>query len=279
MKFVVTAAWLLEHKEDKNLVIADCRFRLDDVQAGDIAYRTAHLPGAVRLDLDRDLTGGKGEHGGRHPLPDLARLAGKLGELGIGSGTTVVAYDDQGGAMASRLWWLLRYAGHEGKAYILDGGYTGWEKAGYPLDSAGPAPIKRDFRLQVRPEMTADVEEVRSKLGQPGVVLVDSREAPRYRGEAEPIDRKAGHIPGAVNRFWGEGRGTDGAWKSAEAQSERFADLSRDDEIIVYCGSGVTACPNVMALEAAGFTRVKLYPGSWSDWISYADNPIATGEE
>ncbi|MFC0332378.1 sulfurtransferase [Paenibacillus sepulcri] len=279
MKAIVTAAWLAEHAQDKDLIIADCRFRLDDVAAGDSAYQAAHLPGAVRLDLDRDLTGAKGEHGGRHPLPDLAQLAAKLGSLGIGNGTTVVAYDDQGGAMASRLWWLLRYMGHDAEAYILDGGYTGREKAGYPLDSAVPEPNPQTFRLQVREGLTADVEEVRGKLGQPGVVLVDSREAPRYRGEAEPIDRAAGHIPGAVNRFWGEGRGADGAWKSAEAQRERFADLSRDDEIIVYCGSGVTACPNVMALEAAGFTRVKLYPGSWSDWISYADNPVAVGDE
>jgi thiosulfate/3-mercaptopyruvate sulfurtransferase len=127
--------------------------------------------------------------------------------------------------------------------------------------------------------MVADMEEVKAKVGTPGVVVVDSREGPRYRGEVEPIDPVAGHIPGAINRFWSEGRREDGSWKDANEQAARFADLSRDDEIIVYCGSGVTATPNVLALQEAGFIRVKLYPGSWSDWISYEGNPVAVGEE
>ncbi|WP_409344653.1 sulfurtransferase [Paenibacillus sp. MBLB4367] len=278
MHAIVSKNWLLARLYEPDIVIADCRFLLGKPDAGHEAYIESHIPGAVYLDLEKDLSAPIGEHGGRHPLPDMDALAKRLGKAGIGSDTRVVVYDDQGGAMASRLWWLLQYLGHEA-VYVLDEGFSAWKQAGFPVSSEQKVIVPASFIARPQTVLTADAAEVKAKLHAPGVVLIDSREAPRYRGEVEPIDRTAGHIPGAINRFWAEGRRADGSWKSPEEQAERFADLSRDDEIIVYCGSGVTACPNVLALKSAGFDKVKLYAGSWSDWISYEENPIAVGEE
>jgi thiosulfate/3-mercaptopyruvate sulfurtransferase len=284
MKAIVTAAWLRERLDAgaENLAVADCRFLLSDTEAGEKAYREGHIPGAYYADLERDLSAPKQPdvRGGRHPLPNPDELAAVFGRLGIDRRTTVVAYDDQGGAMASRLWWLLRWMGHDGEAYVLEGGFTGWKAAGYPVSADIPAAAEGAvYEPNLQEQLVLGQAEVRERLGKPGVVLVDSREAPRYRGESEPIDPVAGHIPGAVNRFWKDALDETGNWRNAEGQKERFADLSADDEIIVYCGSGVTACPNVLALESAGFRNVKLYAGSWSDWISCEGNPIATGEE
>jgi thiosulfate/3-mercaptopyruvate sulfurtransferase len=278
MQSLVPVKWLFARLYESDLVIVDCRFQLGKPDAGRQAYEEAHIPGAVYLDLEKDLSAPLGEHGGRHPLPDAAELAKRLGLAGISNDSRVVAYDDQGGAMASRLWWLLTYLGHS-SVYVLEEGFTAWQKAGLLVSSEPTVIFPKAFVPQPQHEMLADVQEVKAKLGAPGIVLVDSREAPRYRGEVEPIDRVAGHIPGAINLFWGEGRRADGTWKNADEQRERFAGLSQEDEIIVYCGSGVTATPNVLALQAAGFARVKLYAGSWSDWISYEGNPVATGEE
>ena len=277
MRNVVAMKWLLARLYEENQVIVDCRFQLGKPNAGREAYEAAHIPGAVYLDLERDLSGPVGEHGGRHPLPDISELADKLGALGIDSSVRVVAYDDQGGAMASRLWWLLRYMGHENVA-VMDQGFTAWKDAGFPVTDAAPAvPIPKTFVPKLQDGMLADVEDVRRAVHGGAAVLIDSREGPRYRGEVEPLDRVAGHIPGARNRFWKEALAADGAWKNAEEQRARFADLQQDDRIIVYCGSGVTACPNVLALEEAGFRNVRLYAGSWSDWISYEGNAVADG--
>jgi len=279
MNPIVSIEWLRERQNEPGLRIVDCRFWMGKPNTGREAYEEAHIPGAVYIDLEKDLSAPVGKHGGRHPLPDPNSLAERLGQLGIGNDSRIVAYDDQGGAMASRFWWLLAYLGHD-EVYLLDRGFAAWQEAGLPVQ-AGPAAsaAAKRFKPAVRDGILASAEEVRGKLGQAGVVLVDSREAPRYRGESEPIDSVAGHIPGAINRFWGEGWRADGVWKSADEQAARFAGLPVDDEIIVYCGSGVTATPNVLALCQAGFTRVKLYAGSWSDWISYEENPIAVGEE
>lgn len=265
---------------EHDVVIVDCRFQLGQPDAGRTAYEEGHIPGAIYLDLEKDLSGELGEHGGRHPLPDAATLAARFGRAGIGNDSRVVAYDDQGGAMASRLWWLLRYLGHTNVS-VLDGGYSAWQKAGCPVSAEHKVIIPSTFHATVQHNMLVEVDEVRESLGSEGIVLIDSREAPRYRGEVEPIDRVAGHIPGARNLFWADVRRADGTWKDADEQRQRFADagLSQDDEIVVYCGSGVTATPNVLALQEAGFSSVKLYAGSWSDWISYGENPIATGDE
>lgn len=263
---------------EPDLVIVDCRFQLGQPESGRAAYEESHIPGAVYLDLEKDLSAPVGEHGGRHPLPDAATLTGTLSRVGIGNDVRVVAYDDQGGAMASRLWWLLKYLGHE-QVYVLDEGFAAWVKAGYPVSSEQKVPIPSPFLATVQHNMLVEADEVRELLGSDRVTLIDSREAPRYRGEVEPIDRVAGHIPGAINRFWKDALDEGGAWKDEAGQAARFRDLPQDRELIVYCGSGVTACPNVLALQEAGYQKVRLYAGSWSDWISYSENPIATGDE
>ncbi|MBO7746221.1 sulfurtransferase [Paenibacillus sp. MWE-103] len=278
MNSIVSLKWLLARMYEADIVIVDCRFQLGKPASGREAYEEAHIPGAVYLDLEKDLSAPIEAHGGRHPLPDIAQLTGTFSRAGIGNDKRVVAYDDQGGAMASRLWWLLKYLGHE-EVYVLDEGFTAWKNAGFPVNAEQRTLIPSPFFATVQHNLLVEMDEVREKLGHADVTLIDSREAPRYRGEVEPLDRKAGHIPGARNRFWAEGRGADGKWKDAEAQAARFEGLDKDRETIVYCGSGVTACPNVLALREAGFTNVRLYAGSWSDWISYEGNPIATGEE
>ncbi|WP_123042836.1 sulfurtransferase [Cohnella candidum] len=279
MRNVVTMKWLLARLYEPDMVIVDCRFQLGQPDAGRHAYEESYIPGAVHFDLERDLSSPVGEHGGRHPLPDINELVQKLGKAGIDRNVRVIAYDDQGGMMASRFWWLLRYLGHE-QVYVLDQGFSAWKSAGYPVTNAAP-PVRfpKTFEAQLHPEMLASVEDVRRASQEGTDVLIDSREAPRYRGEMEPIDKKAGHIPTAKNRFWKDVLGADGAWKSAEEQRERFGDLKEEESIIVYCGSGVSACPNVLALEEAGFQNVRLYVGSWSDWISYIHNPITNGDE
>lgn len=278
MQHIVPVKWLLARMYESDVVIVDCRFQLGQPDAGRKAYEEGHIPGAIYLDLEKDLSAPVDEHGGRHPLPDAAELAGLFSKSGISNESRVIAYDDQGGAMASRLWWLLSYLGHT-NVFVLDGGFSAWKNAGCPVTTEQKVTIPASFVATVQHNMLVEVDEVRESLGTGRFVLIDSREAPRYRGEVEPIDPVAGHIPGAINRFWAEVRHADGTWKNADEQRERFADLSPDDEIVVYCGSGVTACPNVLALQEAGFTKVKLYAGSWSDWISYSENPIAVGEE
>lgn len=279
---IVSMEWLKERLNDKEIVVVDCRFLLSDPEAGRVQYMKAHIPGAFYLDLDQDLSAPVERHGGRHPLPDMNVLAVKLGSLGIDAFTHVVAYDDQGGSMAARLWWLLQYMGHSGGASVMDAGYSAWVEAGYPVTDTVPAnPEAKALIAHLKPELLASMEEVREKIGAADVLIIDSREAPRYLGEVEPIDSAAGHIPSAVNLFWKDGLNEQGKWCSAAEHQQRFASRGADSkkEIIVYCGSGVTACPNILALQEAGYTNVKLYAGSWSDWISYRENPIATGEE
>ena len=280
MSNIVGLSWVLEHLHDPKVAIADCRFLLGQPNAGRKAYEAGHIPGALYWDLEQDLSGPAGKHGGRHPLPDLGVFAIKLGKAGIGNDTTVVAYDDQMGAMASRFWWLLTFLGHE-RVYVMDEGFTKWKEKGYPVTTeiAKPEPVA--FHPNVRSEKLLSVGEVRERLGRPGTVLIDSREPRRYLGIEEPIDRVAGHIPGARNLFWKEVLDEQGRWLKSEALAEHFAAVApdKDGEVVVYCGSGVTACPNILALTEAGYTNVKLYGGSWSDWISYEENPVATGEE
>ncbi|OBR62475.1 3-mercaptopyruvate sulfurtransferase [Paenibacillus oryzae] len=278
MKNIVSLQELFDSLEKPDVVVVDCRFVMGQPNAGREQYEASHIPGAVYLDLEQDLSGPVDEHGGRHPLPDIVDLTMALSRVGIGNDSRVIAYDDQGGAMASRLWWLLNYLGHK-EAAVLDEGFAAWVKAGYSVTSEVEAVQPAKFLAVVEHSILMEMDELRERLKDESLTLIDSREAPRYRGEVEPLDRVAGHIPGAINRFWKDGLTADGSWKDAEAQAERFADLDKDGEIVVYCGSGVTATPNVIALQEAGFTKVRLYAGSWSDWISYSENPVATGEE
>jgi thiosulfate/3-mercaptopyruvate sulfurtransferase len=270
---LVSVSWLRDHLGRPDLVVADCRFRLSDPQAGAALYAAGHIPGAVYFDLERDLSGPRREHGGRHPLPDPTELAAKLGAAGVGEGVTVVAYDDDG-SFAARLWWLLRYLGHDEVA-VLDGGLGAWRAAGGPLTSEPPQPTPRVFVPRLRPEMVVDMAAVRNRS--PETVLLDARAPERYRGEVEPIDRVPGRIPGAVNAWWEEGLGPDRRWLPPEAQRARLAPLVDDRPAIAACGSGVTACATLLALALAGRWDVPLYAGSYSDWISYPENPVERG--
>ncbi|WP_018130884.1 sulfurtransferase [Effusibacillus pohliae] len=270
---IVSQEWVKQQLENRQVRIVDCRFVLGQPAAGRQAYLTEHIPGALYVDLEQDLSGRKQRHGGRHPLPEVARLAAKLGGLGIDHSVQVVAYDDQGGAMASRFWWLMRYLGHT-RAYVMDGGFLQWKAKGYPVTEELPSVQPATFIPQVQKHMLVSMQEVKDRIGKPGTVIIDSREAKRYKGVEEPIDPVAGHIPGALHYFWKDGLNEQGTWKSGEEQRRRFAKIDPADEVIVYCGSGVTACPNILALKEAGYQNVKLYAGSWSDWISYPDNPV-----
>lgn len=270
---LVSAAWLHDHLGDSQVVIVDCRFSLMEPERGCQQYQQGHIPGAYYLDLNQDLSSPVGQHGGRHPLPDCDTLAVKLAAMGVNSTgpngpTLVVAYDDSRFAFASRLWWLLRYFGHEQVA-VLDGGFAAWQASNYPVTVEIPMSRAGNFVAQPQSEQVVDIEVVKARKDLPGVVLVDSREGDRYRGEREPIDPIAGHIPGAVNYPWQDVTDAQGYARSPDQQRDRWADLLPADEILVYCGSGVTACVNLLSLELAGRSNGKLYAGSWSDWCSY----------
>ncbi|OYD06180.1 sulfurtransferase [Paludifilum halophilum] len=271
---IVTPDWLNHHLEDSDLTVVDCRFELGDPEAGRKAYQNDHIPGAVYMDLEKDLSGKTRKHGGRHPLPDMNRFVEKIGRFGIGEGVRVIAYDDQGGAMAARLWWMLDYLGHE-EVHVLDGGYQGWKEKGYPVTAEEPEPTATTFTPQIRRRsQLADMEDVKYHRG----TLIDSRDPDRFSGKTEPIDPKAGHIPGAINYFWKNNLADGQRWKSAEALKQDFAFLSDEEGPIIYCGSGVTACANLLALRLAGVSKARLYAGSWSDWITYEENPVRTGD-
>ena len=267
--------------QDDAPVLLDCRYDLTDPAAGRRAFAHAHLPGARYVDLAADLSGPVTDACGRHPLPEPAVLAARLGELGVTADTQVVCYDAADGAFAARAWWLLRWLGHDAVA-VLDGGFAAWTAAGLPTvmgdesqpgAAAPPLPIKRP-RVD-----TVTVDEIARCLGSPRRLLVDARARERFRGEREPIDPVAGHIPGAVNRpstdNLADGRFTPAGLLAAEWQ----ALLGRHavDELVVYCGSGVTACHHLLALTHAGMPGARLYAGSWSEWCRDPARPVARG--
>jgi thiosulfate/3-mercaptopyruvate sulfurtransferase len=268
--FVVSGQYLREHLDDPQVVIVDCRFVLTEPEVGRQQYQVSHIPGAYYLDLNQDLSAPVGRHGGRHPLPDTNELARKLAAMGVTfQETLVVAYDDSRLGFAARLWWLLRYMGHD-KVALLDGGWAAWQAAGYPVtDALPPKPQPGTFVPQLRSHLLVDIDTVKARKDLPGVVLIDSRERDRYLGKREPIDPIAGCIPGAVNYPWQEVTDERGHLHPLATQQQRWVDVTPDTEIIVYCGSGVTACVNLLSLELAGIEESKLYAGGWSDWCSY----------
>jgi thiosulfate/3-mercaptopyruvate sulfurtransferase len=276
MKPLITPDALHDQLQLPELRIVDVRFDLSDPQAGRAAYAQAHLPGAHYLHLDEHLSSPAQRHGGRHPLPDMARFQEMLEAIGISNSSHVVVYDDSAGMFAGRLWWLLRYVGHD-RVQVLDGGLSAWQRAGYPLTAELPEVSRGSFTLNLRPEMQVDMQYVRDNLENPEVLLIDARGRARYRGESEPIDAQAGHIPGALNLPF-EDNLAGGSFKSPAALSEQYQAALEAEEVIVYCGSGVSAAHNLMALETIGVSA-KLYVGSWSDWSSYPENPVATGDE
>ncbi len=278
MKFSVNKEWLVEQLHNEQVVMVDCRFELGNPDKGEKLYREGHIPGAYYFDLEKQLSAPVSTHGGRHPLPDINQFKLEIEKAGIDHTKTVVAYDDGEGQFASRFWWLLTYVGHQ-KVYVLNEGFKGWLEERYPTTKVVPEVKSATFDVTIQEDMLASYDEVKEVIDEQkrSPKLVDSRDKARYLGEIEPIDRIPGHIPGAINKFWGEGL-ENGSFKKSEEQKQRFADLDQNEPIIVYCGSGVTAAPNYIALKMAGFQQVKLYVGSYSDWVSYNENPVAKGE-
>ncbi|MGS2722344.1 sulfurtransferase [Porticoccus sp. GXU_MW_L64] len=257
--------------ETDNLIIFDCRFNLADTGQGQLAYNEGHIPGSHYLHLDSHLSGAKAKHGGRHPLPSPEQFSNTMSSFGVSGDTTIIAYDDHRFAYASRLWWLLRYFGHT-EVYVLDGGYSGWRQQGLPLSKEAPAvPQQGNFEARPQTGWTVDYHNVCEQLESPRRILIDSRETPRYQGLQEPIDPIAGHIPGAANFPWQEVTDEQGFARCPSHQKQRWAPVAENKEIVVYCGSGVTACVNLLAMEMAGIHDARLYAGSWSDWCSYQE--------
>ncbi|HXI27695.1 MAG TPA: sulfurtransferase [Vicinamibacterales bacterium] len=272
---LISTAALTLHLDDDAFAIVDCRTKLDDEGWGAREYRTAHIPGAVYADLNRDLSAPKTGTNGRHPRPDPDTLAARLGQLGIASGVQVVAYDQDNGMFASRLWWLLRWLGHDAVA-VLDGGLAKWIAEGRPTASGETPRAAVHFTAAPRPQMTADVATVASRIGSRDWRLVDARAPERFRGEVEPLDRVPGHIPGAVNHFF-QTNVENGVFKTPEELRASFATTlggTPPDRVVCYCGSGVTACHNLLAMEHAGLTGAQLYVGSWSEWSSDPARPV-----
>ena len=273
---LVEVEWLSKHMEDPELVVADVRWYPDG--SGRARFEEGHIPGAVFVDVDSDLASPKTKDSGRHPLPSPQAFADAMRAAGIGDESFVVAYDDAGGSNAARLWWMLSATGR--LAAVLNGGLQGWTG---PLEAGPPRAALGGRRLTPRPWPTdriADTQVVDRLRQDPSAVVLDARAAERYRGEVEPIDPIAGHIPGARSSPWSENLdpGT-GRFRSPEHLRERYRGLGiKDDtEVVTYCGSGVTSCHNVLALELAGMHGAKLYVGSWSEWIADPSRPVARG--
>lgn len=272
----ISSQELAKNDQRPDWVILDCRFNLSDPASAERAYLEAHLPGALYVHLERDLCGLPNGSNGRHPLPSLPQMINLFSRLGIDSEVQVVAYDDNGGGFAGRLWWMLRYLGHQSVA-LLDGGMQSWVGGDHRLQPGIETRKRRDFTGTPNSAMLVKAEEILD--GVP--LLVDGRAADRYQGLVEPIDAVAGHIPGAVNRFWQDNLDEELKIRSAGSLRDEFAALLQGRsaaESVFYCGSGVTACLNLVAMEHAGYPLPRLYPGSWSEWISDPRHPIARGE-
>lgn len=280
VRTLISASDLAARLRDPLWRVVDCRFSLGAPDRGRADYVRGHIPGAVYAHLDADLAAPvQAGRTGRHPLPDPEILARTLGAWGIDAGTQVVAYDDGSGAIAARLWWLLRWLGHEAAA-VLDGGWAAWVAARLPVDDAEARPPRRHFQAAPRPELLLSADEAARWATDGRHCLLDAREAVRYRGEAEPIDAVAGHIPGALSAPYADNLGPDGHWLPAEALARRYASLLDDRgaaDSAVYCGSGVTAAHDVLAMVHAGLGMPRLYAGSWSEWITDPSRPVARG--
>ena len=277
---IVSTDWLAAHLGEPDLRVADVRWYLDPARRGRDAYAAGHIPGAVFFDVDADLSapgGGRGSPLGRHPWPSEAQVSRVMGAAGIGPGVRVVAYDDQAGAIAARLWYLLRAHGHDDAA-VLDGGIVKWIAEGRALATTSPPPRPARFDGRLRPGAIVDKQELATADRQ--VLMLDARATERYRGDAEPIDPRAGHIPGAKSAPF-SGNLTTGpipVFLTPAALRKRYAALGAEaSPPIVYCGSGVTACHDLVALAAAGLSG-SLYPGSWSEWSADPGLPAATGD-
>jgi thiosulfate/3-mercaptopyruvate sulfurtransferase len=275
---LIETAALASIAHDPRCVIVDCRFNLAETSAGEAAYASGHIPGAVYAHIDRDLSGPKTGTNGRHPLPSPEALVQTFRRLGIGNDMQVVAYDQDSGMFASRLWWLLRWLGHDAVA-VLDGGFAKWVAEGRPVSAEIAARPQSTFTGEPHDAMLVDAADVQTFLHGPNIRLVDARAPERYRGDVEPLDPVAGHIPGARNHFFQRNL-QNGQFRTPEDLRASFRESIGDVEgkdVVCYCGSGVTACHNLLALERAGISGARLYAGSWSEWVADRSRPVERG--
>ena len=279
---LISPQTLHERMEQPGLVILDCRFALEDPNYGRCSYAEGHIAGAHFADLERDLSGPVVSGvTGRHPLPAAHALLERLRTWGINADSDVVLYDDGPGAFAARAWWLLAWLGKRDGVFLLDGGLKAWHRAGYPLSLDASVAQVGTFNGQPNNHLWLSAEQLQKRLGDPGLTLIDARAQPRFRGEVEPIDPVAGHIPGAQCAAFSANLDSDGCFLPAEQLKQRFAEQLKGrspDELVAYCGSGVTACHNLFALSLAGYPLGKLYAGSWSEWINDPARGVATGD-
>ena len=274
---VISCADLAAHLHDPDWRVFDCRHQLSDVAYGEKVYAEGHLPGAFFLHLDRDLSSPMNGHNGRHPLPDIFLLASKLGAAGVDRKTQVVVYDDAGGMIAGRLWWLLRWLGHD-KVALLDGGIGQWLKEGHPITTAAAKSAPVVFSVDPR-DWVLSADKVFSNIDKGEFCLVDARAPDRFRGENETLDPVGGHIPGARNRFFRDNLAADGHFKPAAQLRKEWLQILAgvpSESSVMYCGSGVSACHNLLALSHAGLDGARVYAGSWSEWCSDPGRPIQT---
>ncbi|HWI85572.1 MAG TPA: sulfurtransferase [Sphingomonas sp.] len=275
---LIDADALAELIDRKLVLVLDCGFDLSDAGAERTAYAAGHIPGALHVDLERDLSGTPDGRNGRHPLPDREEFATRMAALGLTHGMQAVSYDSSGGYYASRLWWMLRWAGHRDAA-VLDGGLAAWREAGLPLATGFEQPARKgDFTASSQPDMPSiDVDAIEASLEGGDLLVIDARSAERYRGDPHPLDPVSGHIPGARNRFFQQNLMPDGRFKPAAELARDFAAVlgtTPPERTVHQCGSGVTATHNLLAMEIAGMGGSGLYPGSWSEWISDPARPI-----
>ncbi len=277
MSPLITVAELATRMTDPDLVIVDCRHDLANPQAGREAYALDHIPGAVFLSLDEDLSGPKTGSNGRHPLPDPGWLSARLGAAGIGNDSHVVAYDGSGGMYAARLWWMLGWLGHD-NVQVLDGGYPAWQGARQRV-SANVRPVEsKSFTPHLRPERRVTAAQVEADLRESSFQVVDARSPERFRGEGETLDPVGGHIPGAINRFFQHNLAPGGRFKEAHQLQQEWQGVLGaipPADVVHQCGSGVTACHNLLALAVAGLAGGRLYAGSWSEWCADPARPVA----
>lgn len=268
----VSAQWLKDNLHNPNVIIIDCRFRLSESDWGYQQYNYSHIDNAYYLDLNKDLSSLIQTHGGRHPLPDIQVFTQKLEAMGIfHQKTTVVVYDDSRFAFASRLWWLLQYLGHD-QVFILDGGWQQWIQLNYPISNIKPSFCQGSFSPTFQSHWLVDIDYVKFHQYSDSTVIIDARSGDRYKGQIEPIDPVAGCIPSAKNIFWQEMTTDNHNLKSLTQLETIWHPYKNYEEIIVYCGSGVTACVDIVALKTINIDHCKLYAGGWSDWCSYVEN-------
>jgi thiosulfate/3-mercaptopyruvate sulfurtransferase len=275
---LVSTDELAKHLEDPTWIVFDCRHDLGDFEKGARLYRAGHIPGAHFAPVESELSGPKTGRNGRHPLPEPQAFADFLARHGASDRSTIVAYDDVGGQYAARLWWLARWIGLD-RVKLLDGGFPKWQAEGRPLSTSVPVAKPSLVRAKAHPEMVCNVSELQEKLRGPAISLIDARTAERWRGETEPIDRIAGRVPGSINRFFKGNLKADQTFRPATEIRRELETLlpHRGANVVHMCGSGVTACVNLFAMEYAGLPGSRLYPGSWSEWIADPARPIGKG--